>query len=120
MARRKKKRYRRNDEEMIRSLQKRLSELRARVTARKRKQAALAARPKAEPGPRFSPGWLASHREKLELSAADYAELVGVSPLTIYNWEKGKSRPRRAQLKALAEVRGMQKREAWRELGYVD
>ncbi len=61
--------------------------------------------------PRFSPTWLRKHRAKLGISAADYAKLVGVSGLTIYSWEKGKSRPRQAQLEALAEVRGMGKRE---------
>ena len=34
---------------------------------------------------RFSPKWLQGHRERLELSAADYATLVGVSGQTIYN-----------------------------------
>ncbi len=65
---------------------------------------------------RFSPSWVKSHRERLELSAADYAELVGVSSLTIYNWEKGKTRPRQEQLAAWAEIRGLGKREAWRRL----
>jgi len=46
------------------------------------------------------------------ISAADYAKLVGVARLTVYNWEKGKSRPRQAQLEALAGVRGLGKREA--------
>ena len=62
--------------------------------------------------PRFSPTWLRKHRAKLGLSAADYARLVGVSGLTVYNWEKGKNKPRATQLRALAEVRGLGKREA--------
>ena len=61
---------------------------------------------------RFSPAWVKSQRTRLGLSAADYGKLVGVSPLTIYNWEHGKNRPRRAQLAALAAVRGIGKREA--------
>lgn len=65
---------------------------------------------------RFSPSWVKAHRERLELSAADYAELVGVSALTIYNWEKGKTRPRQEQLAAWAEIRGLGKREAWKRL----
>ena len=67
---------------------------------------------------RFSPKWLTAHRDKLELSAADYAELVGVSGLTIYNWEHGRTRPRAQQLAQWAKVRGIGKREAWRRLGY--
>lgn len=66
--------------------------------------------------PRFSPKWLASHREKLDLSAADYAQLVGCSPLSIYKWEKGESTPRAAQRENLAAVRGIGKREALRRL----
>ena len=62
---------------------------------------------------RFSSSWVAKHREKLGLSAADYAALVGVSPLTIYNWEKGKTRPRQAQLEAWGEIKHLGKREAW-------
>ena len=65
---------------------------------------------------RFSPKWLQAHRERLELSAADYAALVGVSGLTIYNWEKGKTRPRQQQLEAWGTVRSLGKREAWKRL----
>jgi len=60
---------------------------------------------------RFSPARLAAHRKKLEFSAAEYGQLVGVSPQTIYNWERG-ARPRQEQLKALAAVRGLGKRAA--------
>ncbi len=73
-----------------------------------------------ETSPRFSPQWLQKHREKLELSAADYAALVGVSPLTIYNWEKGKNRPRAKQLEAWSEVRALGKREAWKRLDEME
>ena len=65
---------------------------------------------------RFSPDWVAKHREKLALSAADYAALVGVSSLTVYNWEKGKTRPQQRQLESWANVRKLGKREAWRKL----
>ena len=61
---------------------------------------------------RFSARSVKSQRERLGFSAADYAKLVGVSPLTIYNWEKDQSRPRKEQLAALAAVRGIGKREA--------
>ncbi len=61
---------------------------------------------------RFSPQWVKSQRKRLGLSAADYAKLVGVSTLSIYNWETGRNRPRRAQLVALVAVRNIGKREA--------
>lgn len=65
---------------------------------------------------RFSPKWLKSHRDKLNLSAIDYGRLVGVSLQTIYQWEQGKTSPRRSQLSALAAVRGIRKREALQKL----
>ena len=61
---------------------------------------------------RFSAKWLQRNREKLDLSANEYAKLIGVSPLTIYGWEKGKSKPRAKHLPALAAIRGLGKREA--------
>jgi len=67
-------------------------------------------------GVRFSVRSVKAQRERLGLSAADYAKLVGVSPLTIYNWEQGKSRPRKAQLAALVAVRGIGKRKALAKL----
>jgi DNA-binding transcriptional regulator YiaG len=72
--------------------------------------------PKAAEGVRFSPGWVKRHRQKLGLSAADYARLVGVSALTIYSWEQGKSRPRAKQLAAWGEIRNLGKREALQRL----
>lgn len=68
---------------------------------------------------RFSPKWLAKHREKLGFSAAEYAKLVGCSPLSIYKWEKGESTPRAAQREALAAVRGIGKREAQQRIELV-
>ncbi len=78
--------------------------------------AGAAAPAKEETQVRFSPDWVLNHREKLDLSAADYATLVGVSPLTIYNWEKGKSRPQKRQLAAWGAIKKLGKREAWRIL----
>jgi len=61
---------------------------------------------------RYSAKRLAAHRAKLGLSAADYGRLCGVSGQTIYNWEAEGSRPRQAQLNAIAAIRGIGKREA--------
>jgi DNA-binding transcriptional regulator YiaG len=79
--------------------------------------AAAVSTPEPATAPRFSPTWLRKHRAKLDISAADYARLVGVSGLTIYNWEKGRSRPRMAQLESLSEVRGLGAREALERIG---
>jgi DNA-binding transcriptional regulator YiaG len=67
-------------------------------------------------GARFSARSVRAQRKRLKLSAADYGKLVGVSALTIYHWESGKSRPRKSQLVALKAVRNIGKREAQRRL----
>ena len=61
---------------------------------------------------RFSATRFAAQRKKLGLSAANFAKLLGVSSLSVYKWESGKTRPRRAQLEAIAAARGLGKREA--------
>lgn len=65
---------------------------------------------------RFSPNWLKADRRRLGLSAEDYGRLVGVSSVTIYSWESGKSKPSAQRLAAWAEVRGIGKREARQRL----
>jgi DNA-binding transcriptional regulator YiaG len=70
-------------------------------------------------GVRFSARSVKSQRQRLGFSAADYAKLVGVSPLTIYHWEQGKSRPRKGQLAVLVAVRGIGKREALARLALL-
>ncbi len=86
-----------------------------------REQKRLGQPPSEEPtqGIRFSARSVSAQRERLGLSAANYAKLVGVSGLTIYNWEQGKSRPRKGQLAALAAVRGIGKREALAKLELI-
>lgn len=68
-----------------------------------------------EDGPRnlrFSAKRFAAQRQKLGLSAADFAALLGVTGQSVYKWELGKARPRAAQLAAIASLRGIGKREA--------
>ena len=73
---------------------------------------------KAE-GARFSARSVKAQRSRLGLSAKDYGRLVGVSEMTIYNWEQGKSKPQAKQLAALVAVRGIGKREAVKRLEMV-
>jgi ribosome-binding protein aMBF1 (putative translation factor) len=63
-------------------------------------------------GIRYSARSVRAQRRRLGLSAEDYGKLVGVSALTVYSWESGKARPRKAQFAALVAVRGIGKREA--------
>ncbi len=85
----------------------------------KQEQKRLGHTPAAEePGEdvRFSARSVKAQRSRLGLSAKGYGKLVGVSPLTIYNWELGKTRPQKAQLASLIAVRGIGKREALAKL----
>jgi DNA-binding transcriptional regulator YiaG len=84
----------------------------------RREKSRLETAPSAEQGEalRFSPKWVQADRKRLGISAADYAKLVGVSTLTIYNWEHGRSKPRAKQLAAWGEVRGLGKREIVKRL----
>ena len=50
---------------------------------------------------RFSPKGLASHRQRLGLSAADAGLLLGTSGQSIYNWKAGTSRRRASILRRL-------------------
>jgi DNA-binding transcriptional regulator YiaG len=61
---------------------------------------------------RFVAKGLKSQRDRLDLSAADYGKLVGVTAQSIYNWEQGKAIPRAGQVASIAALRGKGKREA--------
>ena len=84
-----------------------------------RLEALLSQRPSETPaaemddsGARFSSRSVRAQRKRLNLSAGEYGRLIGVSGQTIYQWEQGKSRPRRAQFAALVAVRTIGRREA--------
>jgi DNA-binding transcriptional regulator YiaG len=67
-------------------------------------------------GLRFRASGLASHRQRLGVSAADFGRLLGVSGQSVYRWENGEVKPRRSQLEAIAAVRKMGRREALAKL----
>lgn len=92
----------------------------ASLEGRERKRASKSAPAELAAGTRFSPKSVKSHRTRLQLSASDYGRLVGVSMLSVYNWESGKTRPRQQQLASLASIRGLGKREAWKLLDDMD
>jgi DNA-binding XRE family transcriptional regulator len=65
---------------------------------------------------RFVAKGLRSQRNRLGLSATDFGKLLGVSPQSIYNWERELAYPRAEQLSRLAALRTIGKREAGRRL----
>jgi DNA-binding transcriptional regulator YiaG len=86
------------------------------LEAQEKKRVAEQPLPKPAQDIRFRADGLRTHRAKLGLSAKDYGQLIGVSGLTVYSWESGKRRPRKAQVAKLAAVRGIGKREALKRL----
>ena len=114
----------------IGGLERMLSAQRARgapeptVSKKTRRKKVAAGKPAAKTAPdsgpkrsRFSAKGLKANRERLGLSADNYGKLIGVSGLSIYNWEQGKARPREGSIAALNSIRGIGKREAARRLG---
>lgn len=59
---------------------------------------------------RFRVDGFVSLRKRLDLSATEMAKLIGVSPQSVYHWEAGKSRPRPAQLRSIADIRKLGKK----------
>ena len=100
----------------VKDLTRRLASLEGQA----RKRASKSAPEELAAGARFSPKSVKSHRARLQVSAADYARLVGVSALTVYNWESGKTRPQQQQFASLVSIRGLGKREAWKQLDEMD
>ena len=96
-----------------------IAELKRQVTLLQRQLTGLgrarknAPEPTAEAKPmRFVAKGLRSLRARLGVSAAEFGQLVGASGQSVYNWESGKAVPRASQMAALANVRGLGKREA--------
>jgi len=101
----------------VASLRKTVAFLEAQERRRVSRPVAVAAGAQgADSNLRFRSDGLKSHRARLGLSAADYGRLVGASGLSVYHWESGKARPRKAQVVKLASVRRLGKREALKRL----
>jgi DNA-binding transcriptional regulator YiaG len=124
--------------QLVASMQKRLASARQELSASRRERSELARRVTelervlrsakiAAPMPvpadqmvRFSPKGLVKHRQRLGLSAAEFGALVGASGQSVFNWEKGQSKPRQGQLSRIASVRSLGKREAQARLAALE
>jgi len=56
-------------------------------------------------GPRMSPESIRTLRARLRMTRVQFAELLGVSPGSIFGWETGRTIPRGSSLESLTEVR---------------
>lgn len=103
----------------IAELKRQVAELTRRLSFLERQETKrVAQKPskKLAEGARFSARSVKAQRKRLGLSAEAFGHLVGVSTLTIYNWESGNTKPRKQQLAALVGIRSIGKREAKRRL----
>lgn len=96
----------------IAALKRRMQTLERQV-ARGSKQRAAAPAEEQEEGQaiRFRPEGLKKLRQR-----ADVAKILGVSGLSVYKWESGKTRPRARQLQSIAQLRTMGKKGAAKRL----
>ena len=67
---------------------------------------------KGRSAPRFVAKGLVALRKRLGVTVEELAQLLDVSPQSIYNWQAKKSVPPKAQLEKLVAVRALTKREA--------
>ena len=72
------------------------------------------------PGIRFSAARLTAQRERLGLTAAELAKLLGVSYQSVHKWENEISSPRASQLVSIATLSKMGKRLAQSRLAEID
>jgi DNA-binding transcriptional regulator YiaG len=63
-------------------------------------------------GLRFRAKGFAAHRQRLGLSAAQTAALLGVSALSVYKWESGQTRPRAMHMPRISAFRKLGKKQA--------
>lgn len=104
----------------VATLTQRIRELEQRVGMLERERGCGMAAAAFPENARFRADGLRSHRARMGISAQDYGRLVGVSALTIYNWESAKARPRKRQLASLLAARSLGKREVMRRLAALD
>jgi DNA-binding transcriptional regulator YiaG len=65
---------------------------------------------------RLTPRNIKGLRKKLRLSQAQFAKLAGVTPVAVYFWESGRTKPRGRTRAAIIGLRGIGVREATRRL----
>jgi len=96
----------------IAALKRRVDILDKQIRARSHglKSSQVADEDQSSAGLRFSANGLAKQRQRLGLSARAMGDLMGVSALSVYAWESGKTRPRPSQLPKIAEIRKLGKR----------
>ncbi|TAG27489.1 MAG: helix-turn-helix domain-containing protein [Burkholderiales bacterium] len=102
----------------ISALKKRIADLESKIgrLARQSAKPAKASDDEEKDKLRFRQDGFITLRKKLNLSANEMGQLLGVSGQSIYKWEQGKAKPRASQLPAIAVVRKMGKKQVTAKL----
>ena len=97
----------------IAALKRQVQALERKLRESQRQRAAAPAAAAKEEGTshRFVAKGLKTLRSRLGLSAAAFGQLVGVSGQSVYHWEARKAVPRAKQVAAIAQLRGLGKKE---------
>ena len=104
----------------IAALKRRLATLESIVgkLSKQTKKESKVVEPEGKKDLRFRVSGFANLRKKLGVSADEMGVLLGVSDQSVYKWEQGKAKPRASQLKAIAAVRKLGKREVAERLAH--
>jgi DNA-binding XRE family transcriptional regulator len=103
----------------IAEMKRRVSDLQRKVAPLERQMLKGVSSQPAEPGAnhvRFTAKGLRSQRKRLDLSAANYGKLIGVTGQTVYSREQETSRPRKPQVARIAALRHLGRRDAYARL----
>jgi DNA-binding transcriptional regulator YiaG len=102
----------------ISSLKKRIADLESKIgkLAKQSGKPAKASSDEEKDKLRFRQDGFITLRKKLNLSANEMGQLLGVSGQSIYKWEQGKAKPRASQLPAIAAARKMGKKQVMAKL----
>src|SRR5574341_1688454 len=105
----------RGQKRAVAGMAQKLRRLKARVASRR--FAAAMTFPTGRRGPRMSPDSIKSLRSRLKMTRLQFSKLLGVSPGSIFGWEKGRTTPRGGSLARVIEVRKMGVKAARRRVG---
>lgn len=112
--------HRRDIAQLKRELQDHERKIAALETVARERLAESRAGEKSTDATRFSTRSVKAQRKRLGLSAEQFGRILGVSSQTVYNWERGRTRPGKAQFDALVALRQIGRRDALRRLKLLE
>ena len=99
----------------VRALKAEVASLNKTVSRLSKVTSVQLSQPKQQEDPadvRISPKGIKKHRQRLKLSQAEMAQLLGVSSNSVTFWETGRTKPQGDNRTAIAELRSLGVREA--------